>query len=146
MFQKVRIYIWKKVGYFELRKLCGYPLWISFPELCTTPVLRQSLCLLRVPRDKQASTLFFVKFTCALSRSVVSDLCDPMDCSQPGSSVHGIFQARILEWLPFASLGSSWPGERTCVSCSADGFFPCWAITQGWILRDRQVVSFGCTL
>ena len=30
-------------------------------------------------------------------------LCDPMDCSQPGSSVHGIFQARILEWvaIPF---------------------------------------------
>ena len=105
MFQKVKIYIWKKVVYFELRKLCGYPLWISFPELCTAPVLRQSLCLLRVPRDKQASTLFFVKFTCVLSCSVVSDLCDPMDCSPPGSSVHGIFQARILEWLPFASLG-----------------------------------------
>ena len=28
-------------------------------------------------------------------------LCDPMDCSPPGSSVHGILQARILEWLPF---------------------------------------------
>ena len=28
-----------------------------------------------------------------------------MDCSPPGSSVHGLFQARILEWLPFASLG-----------------------------------------
>ena len=26
-------------------------------------------------------------------------LCDPMDCSPPGSSVHGIFQARILEWI-----------------------------------------------
>ena len=30
-------------------------------------------------------------------------LCDPMDCSLPGSSVHGIFQARVLEWLPFPS-------------------------------------------
>lgn len=39
MFQKLKIYIWKKVVYFELRKLCGYPLWISFPELCTTPGL-----------------------------------------------------------------------------------------------------------
>ena len=28
-------------------------------------------------------------------------LCDPMDCSLPGSSVHDIFQVRILEWLPF---------------------------------------------
>ena len=32
------------------------------------------------------------------SRSVVSTLSDPMDCSLPGSSVHGIFQARVLEW------------------------------------------------
>ena len=30
-------------------------------------------------------------------------LCDPMDCSPPASSVHGILQARILEWLPFPS-------------------------------------------
>ena len=30
-------------------------------------------------------------------------LCDPMDCSLPGFSVHGIFQARILEWVPFPS-------------------------------------------
>ena len=32
-------------------------------------------------------------------------LCDPMDCSLPGSAVHGISQARILEWLPFPSPG-----------------------------------------
>ena len=32
-------------------------------------------------------------------------LCDPMDCSPPGSSVHGILQPRILEWLPFPSPG-----------------------------------------
>ena len=33
------------------------------------------------------------------SHSVVSNSCDPMDCSPPGSSVHGILQARILEWV-----------------------------------------------
>ena len=33
------------------------------------------------------------------NHSVVSDSCDPMDCSPPGSSVHGILQARILEWV-----------------------------------------------
>ena len=32
-------------------------------------------------------------------------LCSPMDCSLPGSSNHGIFQARVLEWLPFPSPG-----------------------------------------
>ena len=37
--------------------------------------------------------------------SRVGLFCDPMDCSLPGSSVHGIFQARILEWLPFSTPG-----------------------------------------
>ena len=44
-------------------------------------------------------------------------LCDPMDCSLPGSSVHGILQARILEWVAIASSrGSSCPRDRTQVS------------------------------
>ena len=46
--------------------------------------------------------------------SVVSDSCDPMDCSPPGSSVHGIFLARILEWVVISySRGSSWPRDQT---------------------------------
>ena len=51
-------------------------------------------------------------------------LCDPTDCSPPGSSVHGILQARILEWvaIPFAR-GSSQPRNRTRVSCIAGRFF-----------------------
>ena len=51
-------------------------------------------------------------------------LCNPMDCSLPGSFVHGILQARILEWfaIPF-SRGSSQPMDRTCVSCIAGGLF-----------------------
>ena len=45
-------------------------------------------------------------------------LCDPMDCIPPGSSVHGILQARILEWVVISfSRGSSQPKDRTCVSC-----------------------------
>ena len=44
-------------------------------------------------------------------------LCDPMDCSPPGSSVLGILQARILEWVAISfSRGSSQPTDRTCVS------------------------------
>ena len=39
------------------------------------------------------------------SRSVVSDSSDPMNCSLPGSSVHGIFQARVLEWGAIAFSG-----------------------------------------
>ena len=44
--------------------------------------------------------------------------CDPMDCSQPDSTVHGIFQARILESVAISSSRrSSWPRDWTCVSC-----------------------------
>ena len=55
-------------------------------------------------------------------------LCDPMDCSPPGSSVHGISQAKILEWvaIPF-SRGSSWPSDQTQVSCIESRFFTTWA-------------------
>ena len=51
-------------------------------------------------------------------------LCDPTDCSPPGSSVHGILQGRILEWvaIPF-SRGSSQPRDLTQVSCTAGRFF-----------------------
>ena len=54
----------------------------------------------------------------------MSDSYDHMDCSPPGSSVHGISQARILEWIsiPF-SRRSSWPRDQTWVSCIAGGFF-----------------------
>ena len=54
-------------------------------------------------------------------------LCDPMDCSLPGSSVHGILQTRILEWVAMpSSRGSSWPRDWThfyCGSCITGGFF-----------------------
>jgi len=53
-------------------------------------------------------------------------LCNPMDCSLSGSSVHGILQARILEWVAMPSFrGSSWLRGRifiSCVSCIAWGF------------------------
>ena len=48
-------------------------------------------------------------------------LCDPMDCSPPSSSVHGMLQARILEWVATSSRGSSQPRDQTHISCiSAD--------------------------
>ena len=47
-------------------------------------------------------------------------LSNPKDCTLPGFSVHGIFQARILEWVPiFYSRGSPQPRDRTCVSCTS---------------------------
>ena len=51
-------------------------------------------------------------------------LWDPMDCSLPGSSVHGISQARILEWIAMSfSKGSSWSRDRTSISCIAGKLF-----------------------
>ena len=50
--------------------------------------------------------------------------CDPMDYSLPGSSVHGILQARLLEWVSMSfSRGSSQPRDWTQVSCIAGRFF-----------------------
>ena len=57
-------------------------------------------------------------------------LCDPVDCSLPGSSVHGILQARILEWVAISfSRGSSRP-RNTQVSCIADRGFILWATRE----------------
>ena len=58
-------------------------------------------------------------------------LCDPMDCGPPGSSVHGILQARIQGWVavPF-SRGSSQPRDGTQISCTADGVFTIWATRE----------------
>ena len=69
-------------------------------------------------------------------------LCDPLDCSLWGPSVHVIFQARILEWvaIPF-SRGSSWPTDRTQVSCiSCNGRWilyhsTMWEALHQWCVR-----------
>ena len=55
-------------------------------------------------------------------------LCNPSDCSPPGFSVHGILQARTLEWIviPF-SRGTSQPRDQTLVSCITGRFFTIWA-------------------
>ena len=54
----------------------------------------------------------------------MGSLCDPMDCSLPGSSVHGILQAIVLEWIAISfSRGSSQPRDQTRVFCIAGRFF-----------------------
>ena len=56
---------------------------------------------------------------------------NPVDCRLPGSSVHGIFQARILEWAAISlSRGSSQFRDRTRVSCTARRFFTDWATRE----------------
>ena len=57
---------------------------------------------------------------CCSVAKLCPSLCDPVDCSPPGSSVRGIFQARILEWVAVSfSRGSSWRRDETHVSISS---------------------------
>ena len=58
-------------------------------------------------------------------------LCDPMDCSLPSSSVHGILQAKVLEWVAVSfSRGSSQPRDQTQVSHTAGRHFTVWATRE----------------
>ena len=73
---------------------------------------------------------FFLSVKILVAQSCPT-LCDPIDCRPPGSSVHGILQAIILEWIaiPF-SRGSSWPRDQTRVSCIEGRFFTDWATRE----------------
>ena len=67
-------------------------------------------------------------------------LCKPVNCSLPGSTVHRILQARILECVTiFFSRRSSWPRDQSWVSCIAGRFFIIWAISLLWL----KVVPYG---
>ena len=71
-------------------------------------------------------------------------LCNPMDCSLPGSSVHEILQARILEWeaIPF-SRESAQPKDRTWVSCFAGRFFTVWVTRErDFVTNTQAVISY----
>ena len=75
-------------------------------------------------------------------------LCDPIDCSLPGCSVHGIFQAIVLEWIAISfSRGSSQPRARTWASHIVDRRFTVWATREvlwmweldykeNWVLKN----------
>ena len=75
-------------------------------------------------------------------------LCDAVDCSLPGSSVHGILQARILKWVSMpSSMGSSDWTHISCISCTVGGFFTQWATWEAhphpvWIWLIDSILSF----
>ena len=77
-----------------------------------------SLVFTRRGHIRSYSIDFLSEFNLTRNKVLVAQscptLCDPMDCSPPGSSVHGILQARILEWITMpSSRGSSWPRDWT---------------------------------
>ena len=74
---------------------------------------------------------FLLEYWIYFSESEVAQscpiLCHPMDCSLPHSSVHGIFQARVLEWVAISfPRGSSWPRDQTWVSHIVGRRFTVW--------------------
>ena len=102
-------------------------------QLMQVLLLRTTLWELRmwmvysILTESQKETHFSRVCVCCYFSRVWSTLCDPVDCNPPGSPVHGIFPARILEWVAISfSRGSSWPRDRThvfCISCTSDEFF-----------------------
>ena len=119
---KNKLVIWSWDSGKSLTKLAyGYHLWLHITEL---PLYEE-------PNITQTAT---ITQTSHLSRllcvncSVGLTLCNPIDCSSSGFSVHGILRARILEWvaIPF-SRGFSWPRGRTRASCIASRFYTVWA-------------------
>ena len=85
-----------------------FVLLLILEEKLSTPL---SMILLRVCH-------VCVYGACVCVKSLQCELCDAMDCSLRGSSVHGIFQARILEWIAVpSSRGSFWLRRQTCLFC-----------------------------
>ena len=77
--------------------------------------------------EAELKYILYSKYICAALWLVVQSsltLCDLVDCSLPGSSAHGILQARILEGVAMpSSRGSSQSRDQTQVSCIAGRFF-----------------------
>ena len=96
--------------YSKVNQFCIYIYpknWIEFPTLYTVSLL-----------------VIYFKYVCVYAQSLCVWLCDPVDCSPQGSSLCGIFQARILEWVAMpSSWGSSQPRDRNHISCVAGGSF-----------------------
>ena len=77
---------------------------------------------------------FFIHMVIYLSLSHVWIFCIPMDCSLTGSSVHGVSQARILEWVAISySRRSCLPRDSACISWIGGGFFTTEPPRQPWL-------------
>ena len=91
--------------------------WKHMVSLCThilSAACKESVCVCVCVKESVCVCV------CARARSVVSNSSDPMDCSQPGSSVHGIILARILDWVAISfSRGSSRPRDWTYILCGS---------------------------
>ena len=97
-------------------------IWKDNPSICTAVYSSRIFLEVFCKKNFFLYTLLnclniFCEYMCLVTQLCLT-LCNPMDCHLPGSSVHGILQARILEWVAISSSRvSSWPRDQTCVSC-----------------------------
>ena len=132
----VVIYRWKNYDSF-------YSLYFSFYNVMCHSVIRKNaymdLCINCV-----AVSHLHVGIPLSKCQSLSHiRLCDPMDYSLPGSSVLGILQARILEWVTISfSRGSSWPRDQIQFSCIEGRFFTLWTTMEA---QQRPGVHSVCS-
>ena len=93
-------------------------------------------------RRSQLRGLVRSQGVCSVSESCLT-LCDPLDCAPPGSSVHGILQARILEWVAMpSSRGASQPGDPAQVSLHCRQIL--YHLNQLWSHVERKKEWLAC--
>ena len=109
-------------------------------------------CLNNIPWEGTPGSRKVGGFCCLVAKSCLTLETPWTVCSLPSPSVHRISQARILEWVAiFSSRGSSWPRDRTCVSCIAGRFFTTeppgkpkigsWVRTENWATGLKAKMS-----
>ena len=128
------------------------------PLSCMTPVLQQPQLSQFLPHPRWLSQsdhpfpsthegdllVICCCCCCSVAKSCLT-LCNPADYCLPGSSVHGISQARILDWVAISfSRRSSWPRDRTQVSYTAGGLLHCrwilcWVSHQSCLLCAKSL-------
>ena len=116
-----------------------YPLQNSYSHLRTTS---DKTCLKILGKIASLLVVLWCNYLLTVSEVAQSclTLCDPVDCSPPGSSVHGILQTRILEWVAISfSRGSSQPRDWTQVSRIAGRRFNLWATREAQAFIDMCI-------
>ena len=109
----------------------------------SSPPAPPFLCLLWFSLRILYDLIFFPPLKWSEVAQSCPTLCDPMDCSLPGSFVHGIFQARVLEWVAISfSRGSSRPRDWTQVSHIAGRGFTVWAPRDIIIHFKKYLMAF----
>ena len=130
-FSRQSVLEWGAIAFSLLPMLSRNPGLLNYYVSLTTHIQSQELLSI-------LQNTFLVHIDLSIKIQIQSEgvqscptFCDPMDRSLPGSSVHGIFQAKVLEWIAISfSRGSSRLRDRTQVSCIAGRRFTLWATRE----------------